>query len=126
MASDGVIDPERTFVPHSDDLRAILADVAQSHFLLSLQPKIVDYSLSLLGPNYQLDPVATADARQAAFSSVSANSGLRRYPRDFLLVPGSKALDMQDWQLLKAENDEYLSTIKGTRWSTSSEPHCSH
>jgi putative nucleotidyltransferase with HDIG domain len=117
MGNDGVIDPERTFVPHSDDLRAILADVAQSHFLLSLQPKIVDYSLSLLAPNYQLDPVATADARQAAFSSVSSNSGLRRYPKDFLLVPGAKALDMQDWQLLKAENDEYLSTTRGTRWS---------
>jgi putative nucleotidyltransferase with HDIG domain len=114
---DGVLDPERTFVPHSDDLRAILTDAALHNFLLSLQPKIVEYSLSVLKPNYQLDLAATKDAQQAAFFSVSTNAALRRYPADYLLVPGNKPLDTDDWQLLKAENDQYLHSIKGTRWS---------
>jgi putative nucleotidyltransferase with HDIG domain len=114
---EGVIAAERTFVPHSDDLRAILADVAQNHFLLALQPRIVDYSLSQLVPNYQLDPVATAEAQENARNSVSSDAGQRVYPADFVLVPRSKmVLDQQDWQLLKAENDQYLRSLKGSRW----------
>jgi putative nucleotidyltransferase with HDIG domain len=114
---EGVIDPDRTFVPHSDDLRAILSDVAQNHFLLALQPKIVEFTLSQLQPNYELDKFATAIARDNAFNAVSPAEAERVYPADFVLVPRSKGvLDQQDWNLLKAENQQYLRSLKGSRW----------
>lgn len=116
----GIINPGRTFYPKSDDLRLIVSDLARRHFVLVLQPKFAEFTLSLMRPTHELDPIATAQAADKASEAVTEKDALKYFPADTPLVykVTHRALSQQDWDLLHAEHKEYVSSLRDSRWES--------
>jgi putative nucleotidyltransferase with HDIG domain len=117
MGTEGLIDAARTIAARSEDLRAILQKAADDNFMLALQPKVVDFSLATLGPTHVLDLTATDDAKNEAAALIPASAGERNVPVNEPFVPKSKGVfDAQDWNKMKAENQKYVSSLRGSNW----------
>jgi hypothetical protein len=121
IANDGDIDPSQTFTLHGPDsaqLRAILRSAAQKQFLLVLQPKIVQFTFSRLKPTYLYDGNATVLAQERAKDEVPASAGEITFAPNVVLVEKSTThgLDQAGWQLLKKEHEEYINSLKNSRW----------
>ena len=113
----GQIDPTRTFSLGNEELREILKKTADEHFIVALQPKIVDLTLAAMEPNYRLDQTATDEAKNAAVATVSPADAQISYPADEIFIQKSKGIfDQQDWLKLKAENQKYISGLRGSNW----------
>jgi putative nucleotidyltransferase with HDIG domain len=118
IAGVGMVEALRTFTLKSPELRDIVSYAAQQEFLLSLQPAIVDFTLANLQPTDKLDDSATTEARARAKEEVSPNEARVDYAADQPLVYKSvdHPLDQQGWQLLRAEHQAYIKSLKHYRW----------
>ena len=119
IGNEGLLDPSRSFAAHGEDLRPILQKAANEFFSLSLQPKIVNLTLQRLEPNYVLDSLATDEARNAAAAAVSPADAQVTFPVDSVFIPKSKGVfDSTDWQKLRAENQKYITSLRGSVWKS--------
>ena len=120
LVDDGEIDPKATYTLGSSELRDILSSAAQKQFLLSLQPKVVNFTLSKLHPTYHLDEAATAEARNRAAQQVPTTEGAVTFGPNEVLVYKSEStgrpLDQQGWNVLKAEHQQYIRSLKDSKW----------
>jgi len=115
----GLFDPTFSYAARGEDLRRILAKVADRYFLPALQPKIVDLSLAALDPTYVLDPTATDEKQNEAAALIPESAGEVPVPinQPFIIKDSKKVVfDQEDWQKLKAENDRYIHSLKGSNW----------
>jgi cyclic-di-AMP phosphodiesterase PgpH len=115
------IDPALTFSVEDESLRQVIAAQAEKYFGLSLQPKIVDFTLARLQPTHQLDRTLTAAAQNRAVSLVPKSAGEIRYPANTILVPktdNKTKFTQDDWELLRAENNAYLASVSGWAWKS--------
>ena len=115
----GLLDSTRTYAAHGDDLRRVLTEAAEKEFILPLQPKIVDYALATLEPNYVLDQTRTDDAKNIAAMSVSPLEANQTVLENEVFIDKKKQIfDQQDWQKLKAENRQYIHLLHGSAWKS--------
>lgn len=117
----GLIDPNFTFAARGDELRARLAEAADQQFDLAIQPNIVSLSLAKLSPNYVLDVGATENAENEAAAMVPDAVGQVSVAQNQPFIFKEKALGVftsQDWVKLRAENSQYLRTLRGSTWKS--------
>lgn len=93
----------------------------QNNFTLVLQPKVLALTLAKLGETHVVDDVATAAARENASRLVdsSPNAGTVVKARNMPIIQvreGGDQITQEDWQMLKAENEEYLRSLGIARW----------
>ena len=114
----GDIDPQFTYAPRSKELKAILANAAQKHFLLSLQQNIVAFTVARLQPTYAYDGAAYSEAVRKAVDDIPASEAEVAYAPDQVLVYKSKLrpLEQADVNLLRAEHQAYINSLKGSKW----------
>ncbi len=113
------VDPAWTFSVKDETFRQLLASQVEKFFGLSLQPKIVDYTLARLQPTHTLDLNLTTEALNRAVQLVPKSAGDIRYPANTILVPktaNKSKFTQEDWELLRAENMAYLASVKGWQW----------
>ncbi|HEY8747226.1 MAG TPA: HDIG domain-containing metalloprotein, partial [Tepidisphaeraceae bacterium] len=118
-----VMDAMRTFPAQDDEklrqLRPIFTSLANRQFVLALQPKLVEITLAELKPTAVFDANATADAQNAAANAIGPESAVQRINRNEVFIEKSKNIfDQQDWQKLKAENIQFLRSLKGSYWKS--------
>ena len=118
LGTAGTLDPSFTYAVHSEELRLALSKAADAHFPLAIQPKIVDFTLLNLQPTYVLDPVATDSAQTEAAALVPESAGDVHVKVDvpFILKKKKEVFDQQDWMKLRAENHQYIKSLKGSSW----------
>jgi putative nucleotidyltransferase with HDIG domain len=121
LGNEGILDPSFTVAAHSEELRPMLAKAADEHFPLLIQPKIVDLTLANMQPNFSIDPGATESAQNEAAAMVPESVGdvqvLVNQP--FILRDKNKSVfDAQDWMKLRAENSQYVRTLRGSTWKS--------
>jgi len=108
----GVVPADVTFAADSTEFRAVLEKPVRDHFMLSLQPQIMDLTVALLKPTHVLDAAATTEAQNLAERNVTPNDARVKYPANSILVPKSKGrFEERDWDLLRAEHDAYRKTL---------------
>ncbi|CAA9441666.1 MAG: Membrane protein containing HD superfamily hydrolase domain, YQFF ortholog [uncultured Phycisphaerae bacterium] len=115
------VDPAVTFTPGDEALRQVLAGVAERHFTLAMQPKVVDVAMARLRPTHEYDARQTAEVQNLAERRVPDSVGNVRYPANAILVPKTDAkpkFTQDDWELLRAENNEYLASVEGWGWKS--------
>lgn len=109
-----VVPVEFTFAADTPEFRAELTKLAAVHFMLSLQPQMVELTVDILSrhPTHVYDDAATNEARNLAERQVTPEVALVKYPANAILVPRSKGkFDDGDWDLLRAENEAYRRTL---------------
>ncbi len=118
IGSDGLIRASSTFSTKMVEFRTLIANAVQSNFrsTLTLQPCLVDATLTFLQPTHVLDEVATAEAQNNAALAVPSTAGNIVYKANQVLVDKKlkQAFTQHDWQLLKAENEEYRRKLGDT------------
>ena len=110
----GVVPSELTFAADTPEFRAELTKLATTHFMLSLQPQIVELTVSILGerPTHVYNDAATTEAQNIAVSRVTPEHARVKYPANSILVPRSKGkFEDGDWDLLRTENEAYRQTL---------------
>jgi putative nucleotidyltransferase with HDIG domain len=115
------VDPVVTFTPGDEDLRKLLAGLAERHFTLAIQPQLVEFALARMRPTHELDPKLTAEAQNRAGRLVPESVGVVHYPANSILVPkseGKPKFTQDDWELLRAENNQYLASVEGWGWKS--------
>jgi putative nucleotidyltransferase with HDIG domain len=115
------VDPAWTFSVQDEEFRQILTSQAEKYFGLSLQPKIVDFTLARLQPTHILDTNLTIKAQNRAVQLVPDSAGEIHYPANTILVPktaNKSKFTQEDWELLRAENNAYLASVKGWEWKS--------
>ncbi len=115
-----ILDPGRTYYPESEDLRTIVHDAAKTHLVLTLQPQLTAYTMAMMRPSHELDAIATAQAQDLVADGVTERDALKYFPVDTPLVYKNthRALSQQDWDLLRAEHKEYVSSLRDARWES--------
>jgi putative nucleotidyltransferase with HDIG domain len=110
----GVMPVELTFAADTPEFRAELTKLAADHFMLSLQPQMVELSAAILSekPTHLYDEAATKEAQNTAERQVTAEDARVNYPANSILVPKSNGkFEDSDWDLLRAENEAYRQTL---------------
>ena len=110
----GVVPVELTFAADTAEFRAELTRLATDHFMLSLQPQVVELTVRILDqrPTHVYDDAATNEAQNLAERRVTPEEARVKYPANSILVPRSKGkFDDGDWDLLRAENEAYRQTL---------------
>jgi putative nucleotidyltransferase with HDIG domain len=110
----GIVPPDVTFAADAPEFRSVLTRLAADHFMLSLQPQMVDLTVALLGqyPTHLLNEAATTEAQNLAEKRVTPDEARVKYPANAILVPKSKGkFEEQDWDLLRAEHEAYRATL---------------
>jgi putative nucleotidyltransferase with HDIG domain len=110
----GVVPSELTFAADTPEFRNELKRLATDHFMLSLQPQMVELTVAVLSerPTHVYNDAATNEARNLAESRVTAEDARVKYPANSILVPRSKLkFEDGDWDLLRAENEAYRQTL---------------
>ena len=110
----GVVPSEVTFAADSPEFRAELTRLAADHFMLSLQPQMVELAVSILSerPTHLYNDAATTEAQNIAVSRVTPDHARVKYPANSILVPRAKGkFEDGDWDLLRAENEAYRQTL---------------
>jgi putative nucleotidyltransferase with HDIG domain len=112
--------PRRTELTHTlrmrDEISAKLEKFAQQQFVLALQPKVTALTLYWLTPTHVVDEVATAEARNRAEQQVPSTAGDVVRKANMRIVETGE-ITQDDWKLLKAENDSFNATIRGSAWT---------
>jgi putative nucleotidyltransferase with HDIG domain len=98
-------------------LSAKLQPLAQANFLKSLAPKIVQLTLASLKPTHAFNDQATVAAQNAAAERVPTSDGDLVFDANDKIVPVGE-ISIRDWQLLRAENAEYLRRLDSGAWRT--------
>ena len=112
--------PTRTYSLGSRELRNILSAAAQKQFSLALQPKIVDFTLVRFSRPIMLDDAATADRAQPRARRSPGNRRRGHVRRPTRCWSPSRVhdrpLDQPGWQVLRAEHQEYIHSLKDSKW----------
>lgn len=115
-------DSDLTFpVPANEELKSRMERLVVDNFRLDLQPKILKLALESLQPTYTLDLDATAEARNNAADpkNIPASAWELRFRRNEPVVPSHKGvITARDFQLLRAENQAFVSTLGGAKWKS--------
>lgn len=95
------------------DLRDQLNTVAAKHFYFTpaLAPKLVVFSLQTLKPTHVLDEIATVEAQNLAAQAVPSSEAQVKYIRNQPLVLGNRVLSENNWQLLRAEKEQFIKQL---------------
>ena len=115
------VSPNATYSRDDMAFRSLLTDFADNVFALSLQPKIVDYTLARLEPTHTLDKNLTTEAQNQAAGLVPRSVGEVRYPPNSILVAKTGPNDkftQEHAELLRAENEAYLASVRGWAWKS--------
>ncbi len=105
---------EETYSPAMrDELQARISRPAQQNFRALLFPRIVAITLAKLTPNYELDPIATAEAQNRADEAVPSSAGDAAM-RANMIIAKKGDIKAADFVKLKAEHDAFLESL-GTR-----------
>jgi putative nucleotidyltransferase with HDIG domain len=114
------IEAARTFPVQDRRYLAPLFDkLADRNFLLALQPKIVDFTIARLPPNAVLDQTATEEAQNAAAAAITPEDARVKVAVNQPFVEKRKGVfDQQDWQKMYYENQQYMNSLKGSRWKS--------
>jgi putative nucleotidyltransferase with HDIG domain len=103
-------------LPASDELKSKIKRIVTDNFLFELQPLVEDLTLNNLQPTYTLDADATAEARNNAAENVPTKDWELRFNQNQPLVYKG-VLDLHDWQLLQAENQNFIAA-QGGGWKS--------
>ena len=115
------VDPLVTYSREDQDFVSLINDKASKFFGLSLQTALGNYAISRVQPTHTFDPNLTTEAQNRAVQHVPKEAGNVRYSANSILVPKTPErtkFTQEDWELLRAENKEYLSSIKGWAWKS--------
>ena len=88
-------------------------------FHRALQARLTEFTANWLAkrPTHQLDEAATTLQGNAAAANVPRYKADRLIAKNEILVFKTKGfLDQNDWQLLRTENQAYLSSLTGASW----------
>jgi putative nucleotidyltransferase with HDIG domain len=103
-----------------DRLRAEVLDPLAEKFFPkkdSVRQKLVEYTLAVLEPTHKVDMEETTRRRNEAAAAVPHSAGLRHFQPNEILVHKTRGkLSDDDWQLLRAEHQKYVSELKGAGW----------
>lgn len=99
------------------DLKDRLQAIAQKHFLATLAPRIVEIASLDLKPTHERDGPATEQAQNMAADRVPASEGDVVFEKNSVLVTAGRIED-RDWQILRAENEQFLRQSDGFIWWT--------
>jgi cyclic-di-AMP phosphodiesterase PgpH len=107
---------EETLSPEMvEQLRTRLSRPAETSFATVLFPRIVGIALSKLGPNYVLDPLATAEAQNRASASVPESQGDSEL-RANMTIANKGEIKAADFIKLRAEHEAYLRSLGALVW----------
>jgi putative nucleotidyltransferase with HDIG domain len=122
LNDEGVpVDPKVTYSREDADFINLINDKASKSFGLSLQTTLAAYAIAKVQPTHTFDPNLTTVAQNRAIQLVPKSNGDVRYSANSILVPTTPErtkFTQEDWELLRAENKEYLSSIKGWAWKS--------
>jgi putative nucleotidyltransferase with HDIG domain len=110
----GLMKAEDTLADGSNkELRDQLNGVAGKHFYFAppLAPKLVIFALQTLKPTHVLDENATYEAQNLAAQQVPLSEANVKYTRNQPLVPGNRVLSENNWQLLRAEKEQFIRQL---------------
>jgi len=107
---------EETYSPQMhEELQARLSRPAQQSFKALLYPRIVAITLAKLTPNFELDPVATAEAQNRADEAVPSSAGDSAL-RANMIIAKKGDIKAADFIKLKAEHDAFLTSLGSRIW----------
>jgi cyclic-di-AMP phosphodiesterase PgpH len=113
-------DADSTYpVPADDDLKAKINHVVVDNFRLELQPKVLALTLANLQPTFVYDSDATIEAcnNAAEVQNIPIDDWERHFDKNAPLIQKDKGtIDLNDWQLLRAENQAYIKSLGGAGW----------
>jgi putative nucleotidyltransferase with HDIG domain len=107
---------EETYSPDmTEALEARLSRPAQQSFATLLFPRIVGITIARLTPNYQIDPLATAEAQNRASGSVPESAGDSEMRANMTIVNRGE-IKASDHTKLRAEHTAYLESLGSMIW----------
>jgi putative nucleotidyltransferase with HDIG domain len=116
VITSGRIRAEEAVSPRMrSELEKRLSKLADENFELALQPKIVALTLKNLAATHALDESASTEAQNAAANQVALTQGQVAYKKNQQLVPARTEIDDRYWQLLRKENERYISSLDAGR-----------
>src|SRR4029077_8195647 len=98
----------------ADDIEQRVKARAEVPFEMALSSKIIALTMANLKPTYALDDRATADAQNHAAEVIAQTQAQVEYKKNQPLVPKGE-IDDRYWQLLKAENSQYIQSLDKNR-----------
>jgi putative nucleotidyltransferase with HDIG domain len=114
VADHATLKPDDTLADGPNkDLQDRLNTVAGKHFYFApaLAPKLVVFSLQTLKPTHVLDEIATVEAQNLAAQAVPSSEAQVKYIRNQPLVLGNRVLSENNWQLLRAEKEQFINQL---------------
>jgi putative nucleotidyltransferase with HDIG domain len=102
----------------NEQLQRKFNDAAPKYFQARIAPNIVTFCLNTMKPTHVLDAAATAEAQTKAADRVSATVANVDYKRNQVLVQGNHMLSEKQWQLLRAEKDEFIRQLGRQAYKT--------
>src|SRR5688572_14013149 len=88
------------------------------HHRRDLPPRIATFSVHNLKPTHVLDPAATVEAQNRAAERVPTSVASVEFKKNQVLIEGGRVLGEKGWQLLKAEQDQFIRTLDRRVWKT--------
>lgn len=79
----------------------------------ALAPKIIALTLQTLKPTHVFDEAATTELQNRAEAEVPRGAGNVNFGKNQTLIAADTEVDDEGWQLLRAENDAYVTTVEG-------------
>ena len=112
IAGRGVVPAEATVAADSAEFRALLKNPAADHFMLTLQKQMIELTATFMKPTHVLDLNASQEAANLAAAKLPPSEAVEKYPANSILVSKVKGrFEDRDWDLLRAENEAYRSTL---------------
>ena len=107
---------DSTFSPSMrDELAAKFNKPANDAFAEVIYPKIVAITLDKIAPNFELDELATTQAKNQAADQVDPATADVRVPKNMTFVEAGR-IDQGEYVQLKAEHDAYLVRLGSAVW----------
>jgi len=112
----GGIRADETLAPSMrEQLVTRLSKPAKDNFASFLFPTIVDVTVEKITPNYALDDVQTAEARNQAADRVPDSAGDVVVKKNMIFVNAGE-IDQSELQQLRAEHEAYFSHLGSRVW----------
>jgi putative nucleotidyltransferase with HDIG domain len=83
-----------------------------------LAARIATFTIHNLKPTHVLDEAATVQAQNEAERLVPNDVASVQFKRNQVLIEGGRVLNEKGWQLLKAEKDQFITSLDKRVWKT--------